>query len=102
LQPDVTAAGTLGASCTGDPDCDSTHCVKGICCDGTCTAGCYSCVAANTGGTAGRCLPVQAGKTDGTCTAKPEATCKETGACDGRGGCQLQPQTVECMTSSCS
>jgi hypothetical protein len=94
--------GSLGASCGVDQSCNSTHCVKGICCNTTCATGCYSCVVADTGGALGLCLPLQAGKSDGTCIATPEATCQQTGACDGLGACQMQPTTVECVAESCA
>jgi hypothetical protein len=89
--------------CVHDTDCGSGgHCSDGVCCDGACTAGCYSCLAADTGGLDGQCLPVVANTSDGTCTKQPEASCKNTGACDGQGHCQLQPNTVECGAASCS
>jgi hypothetical protein len=87
-----------GAAC--DPaanDCGAgLFCVDGVCCGSTCTGGCRSCRGADTNGQDGQCLPVVAGKSDGTCTDEGSSSCGHNGACDGSGGCQFYQAGTAC------
>lgn len=52
----------LGTSCGNGGECQSTHCADGVCCDAACDGVCESCLAADTGGADGRCLPIPPGQ----------------------------------------
>lgn len=79
-----------GDACLAGTECTSGICVEGVCCDRACGGACASCLAVNTGGTTGHCLPIPDG-TDPrsecgatTCTAGVV----EKHVCDGEGGCR--------------
>ena len=61
---------SLAAVCSSDGDCDSTHCMDGVCCKTSCAGVCEAC---NLTGTIGTCTA----HADGT---DPEGGC--TGNCD--------------------
>jgi hypothetical protein len=107
---------TNGSACGGDGDCQSTHCVDGVCCDSACTGACQSC---GLPGEAGTCLPVplaagSMGRTGqcapylcdgaspfcpGTCAS--DDYCAPGEYCDGTGHCQLtKAQGATCDTSA--
>jgi hypothetical protein len=90
-----------GAGCVDNADCTSTHCVDGVCCASACTASCTSC---NQTGKEGMCLPVPAGKADPrkVCTDQGATMCQKNGLCDGKGACQLYPDTTVCGAASCN
>jgi hypothetical protein len=67
-----------GSSCTGDPQCQSGHCVDRICCSEGCTETCRSCIVP---GMVGTCVDVPA-MTD------PDRECPG-GFCDGEGACAV-------------
>ena len=92
----------LGAACGDGSECQSTHCIDGVCCDtGDCSGACRSC---NVVGAAGSCrdLPTNAEPRAAGCPAEPAASCGRTGKCDGTGGCQLYPPATPCGPRSCT
>jgi hypothetical protein len=94
----------LGGSCKYDRECDSLHCVDGVCCDtGTCS-GCNACTAAMKGsGTDGTC-GVIAKSTDphAFCKDSGSPTCGLDGMCDGAGACEKYAVTTGCSPLGCS
>ena len=72
--------GVLGSPCTAAAQCDSGHCVEGVCCESSCSGTCMTCKLA---GSAGLCLPAP----DGT-------PCPDGNACNGEEVCLLQ----ECVS----
>ncbi len=92
----------LGAPCAAGSECQSTHCIDGVCCDtGDCSGACRSC---NIVGAAGSCrnLPTNAEPRAAGCPAESAASCGRTGKCDGGGGCQLYPPATPCGPRSCT
>ncbi len=61
--------------CSADADCQSGHCIDGICCDGACDGQCESCHNQLTGAVEGRCAAVKYG-TD------PGGDCKNASGAD--------------------
>jgi FG-GAP repeat len=93
-----------GASCEVATDCQSGHCVEGLCCDSPC-AGCFSCRAADKQtGDDGECGPVKAGQraSSTTCLESSPESCGQTGACDGAGDCALYDAGTPCRAASCA
>ena len=67
--------GCDGELCSGDPaDCQSGHCVDGVCCTTACDKKCDACAVSYTGVPSGMCAPVVLGKQHGT-------SCTELGGC---------------------
>ncbi|HVY37561.1 MAG TPA: hypothetical protein VHM31_06485 [Polyangia bacterium] len=99
------AAGTcglapLGAVCAAGADCASGFCAQGVCCASSCTGTCQSCALL---GTAGTCADVPAGEDPlSACANQGAATCGTTGACDGKGKCQLYPPGTLCAQATCA
>ncbi|HEV3031161.1 MAG TPA: hypothetical protein VG319_05935 [Polyangia bacterium] len=91
---------TAGASCAAGNQCQTGHCVDGVCCG---SAACGSCNACNVAGSAGMCAPVGAGTVDpkGTCVDNLAPSCGTNGKCDGIGGCQKYPDGTTCATPTC-
>jgi hypothetical protein len=91
---------TLAAVCDRTTQCASGHCVDGVCCDSACTGTCSAC---NLPGTPGTCTNAAAGLDPREeCPTEPVTSCGKTGACDGNGGCQLQPAGTSCAPASCT
>ena len=90
-----------GALCGKDGDCASGFCADGVCCNIGCRGACVSC---NQTGRLGTCWPVDPGANDphGMCQDKGPASCGQTGACDGVGGCSLYAPETICIAPSCS
>jgi hypothetical protein len=90
-----------GAGCVEAADCQSDHCVDGVCCSTACTGACQSC---NQTGFAGTCHPVAAAKADprGVCHDTGAAGCGTNGTCDGAGACALYPAGATCAAGTCS
>jgi len=97
----VSAKLSLAAVCSLDGDCDSTHCVDGVCCLISCLGGCEAC---NLAGTIGTCTKRAANDI----TESPPA-CQR---CDGVNT-TFQPQTAtdgylctgnctRCVSGSCN
>lgn len=68
-----------GQNCATGPECLSTFCVDGVCCNSGCTQACYAC---NVGSSAGTCSPNPA------LQGQPD-TCAANQACDTNGNCDL-------------
>jgi len=98
--PDVPATKLNGTLCAFAAECQSGFCSDGVCCASACTEPCHAC---NLAGQAGHCAPAWPG-TDPreNCSKDDERTCKRTGACDGKGACQLYPPGTECFPQACS
>ena len=101
-RPGEPALKKNGDPCNANAECQSHHCVQGVCCDSACTGGCHSCRRTDTGKSDGTCAPVTKGKDPkGQCKAKdPGGKC--SGACDGKGGCDYRgTDGKECKQSTC-
>jgi hypothetical protein len=97
---DVPATKSNGAACTSAAECQAGFCVDGVCCASECKDVCHSC---NLTGQAGRCAPAAPGSDPrDNCAKDDERTCNKTGACDGKGACQLYPAGTECFPQACS
>ncbi|HRI69407.1 MAG TPA: FG-GAP repeat protein [Polyangium sp.] len=75
---------TLGLGCMVDTECESAHCVDGVCCMNSACPDCYSCGIA---GSLGQCAAdaTAAGTTCGDTTMQP---CSAPDTCDAMGVCQ--------------
>lgn len=94
----------VGSACGNGSECDSGHCVTGVCCKSACSGPCEACSSDLTGTAKdGECAPVPAG-TDplDRCEAAAESTCGTDGKCDGKGACRLHAAGIECQTQSCA
>jgi len=89
------------AVCAKDTDCASGFCTDGVCCNTSCHGPCVSC---NQTGHGGTCWPTDAGNDDPhtICRDQGPASCGQTGACDGVGGCALYAPETVCVAPSCS
>ncbi|MDC3984826.1 MopE-related protein [Polyangium jinanense] len=73
-----------GQACASAAECNSGHCVDGVCCNGACSGVCEACSAAAKGsGGNGTCQPITSGKYDDF----PANTCVAPSACNGAGVC---------------
>jgi hypothetical protein len=86
----------LGASCTVDNECASTHCVDGVCCASACSDQCRAC---NLPGSLGACATLTSGQ-----PTAPRPACAGSGVC--KGSCTGSPTcsypTGSCRTASCA
>ncbi len=92
---------TIGKSCSCDAECDSGHCVEGVCCGTDCSSGCATCSAPASPGT---CVMRSAGaapRTASTCPVDSPTSCGRDGFCDGVGGCRKYAGNT-CMNGTCS
>ncbi|HXU62214.1 MAG TPA: hypothetical protein VN962_10960 [Polyangia bacterium] len=91
----------VGAACSEASQCASGFCADGFCCNVACTGSCVSC---DQSGRMGTCWPTAAGVADPhkVCTFTDKATCGQTGACDGLGGCAHYAAETVCAAPSCS
>ena len=89
----------LGQICTADTECDSAHCVDGVCCS---AASCGTCQVCNLTGNAGSCQPVPSGAAEPHhgCAAAPP--CGFDGTCNGAGACRATSAGTSCGTASCT
>jgi hypothetical protein len=67
-----------GGACTADTECDTGHCVDGVCCE---TASCGTCEACDTATLPGVCSKVLSADDD---------TCNGAKTCDAAGACKLK------------
>ena len=90
-----------GARCDKDGDCASGFCTDGVCCNVACGGPCLSCALPNREGT---CWPVDQRQPDphGQCLNAGEASCGQTGLCDGLGGCAKFPRDTVCVQPTCA
>jgi hypothetical protein len=89
----------LGATCSTAGDCGSGFCTDGVCCNLACTGACVSC---NQPGRMGECAPVANGMLDTACVPEPAETCRQSGYCNGQGGCAKYPVNTVCVPAHCS
>jgi Dickkopf N-terminal cysteine-rich region len=90
-----------GATCGSGDDCLSGFCADGVCCNVACQGGCVTC---NQSDRKGTCWPIDPGAADprGICKDQGPASCGNTGACDGFGGCSKYAPETQCIPPSCS
>ncbi len=90
-----------GASCSDAVQCASGFCADGFCCNVACTGPCVTC---DQSGRIGTCWPAAMGAADPhkICAASDQASCGQTGACDGLGGCAKYAAETVCAAPSCS
>ena len=83
---------SAGDSCSLDGDCDSTHCVDGVCCNTTCSGtNCQTCGSLSSAGV-GTCGYINSSSQD------PRNTCPSTGCYTGN--CSGTDYTCDYQTSS--
>src|SRR6185369_5682979 len=82
------AALGLGDTCRCDAECGSSHCVEGVCCNSSCSAGCQTCTAASAPGTCLARAAKSAPRKASDCPIDSPATCGMDGTCDGAGACR--------------
>jgi hypothetical protein len=84
-----------GQVCQSADDCDSGHCVDGVCCENSCEGPCRSC---NLAGAPGLCLNAADDAQDPrrACRDLSEGACSTNGRCDGKGGCQMYADGTHC------
>src|SRR5690606_29978235 len=85
-----------GEICAAQAECLSGFCTDGVCCNQVCGGLCQAC---DLSGTEGACVAVAFG-------SDPDAECA-AGACDGSGGCKLDPgepcsSGSECLSGVCA
>jgi hypothetical protein len=95
-----TAKNPNGVAVTQTFECSSGIVADGVCCNEACN-GCKACSGAPlTGGAAGQCLNVVAGKVaHNACTASGK-TCGLDGSCDGTGACRSTPLQGQACTGA--
>ncbi|MGZ3474075.1 MAG: Kelch repeat-containing protein [Polyangiales bacterium] len=85
-----------GTACTSDGQCDSGHCVDGVCCDAACDASCQAC---DVPGKVGTCTTIT-GKPHGT-RAACGGSCSDL--CNGTSIiCAAGTASTPCGTPSCA
>jgi hypothetical protein len=90
-----------GASCGGDAECGTNHCVDGVCCDTGCTGACQACVASKKGGVDGVCGNITANTDpDAECADQGATSCGTNGFCDGAGACAKYAAGTTCRASA--
>jgi hypothetical protein len=73
-----------GEACSGSPmDCQSGHCVDGVCCTTACDKKCDACEVSFTGVPSGMCAPVLLGQQHGS-------SCTELGGCGVQNLCACE------------
>jgi hypothetical protein len=90
----------IAAVCTTAAECESGHCVDGVCCESDCTDVCRSCKLPER---EGRCAPVAAGQPDprSGCNRETPESCGFDGTCNGAGGCRRHPAGTVCGAAGC-
>ncbi|MEM9073738.1 MAG: hypothetical protein AAGE52_34930 [Myxococcota bacterium] len=84
----------IGDGCSADTDCDSGHCVEGVCCESPCDRGCESCRGS---GEDGRCRPRSAG----IVCAPARGVCENDAVCDGVSAlCTHTPRFDVCRAAT--
>jgi hypothetical protein len=86
-----TAKNTNGTVATQGFECTSGIVADGVCCDQACT-GCKACSGSPlTGGAAGQCLNILAGKVAHNACTNSGTACGLDGTCDGLNACRSTP-----------
>ena len=94
----------LGAVARAPADCASGFLVDGVCCASAACPACQTCDIAKTenGVNPGRCDYVRAGlDPKDNCNDDGALTCKQDGACDGRGACRQYAKGAACGNNVC-
>lgn len=94
---------TSGTACGADGECDSDHCVDGVCCDSGCNGQCEACDVA---GSVGKCVAVKGGPHAArpACPGAEVDVCARA-SCDGaaRDACKgFTSSSVECRKATCT
>ncbi len=94
---------TAGLACMTDAECESTHCVDGVCCGASACPDCYSC---NVAGLLGQCAADTA-KANSACGDTVDRPCSAPDTCDMMGVCQPNHLAVatacgDMMATPCS
>jgi hypothetical protein len=89
----------LGVDCTTNEECESGHCVDGVCCADECRGQCRAC---NLPGAKGTCTLAPSGVNVRSSCADDGTPCGLDGTCDGQGSCRFKQPTVVCAQPSCT
>lgn len=103
-KPEIYTLDPAGAACASSSECETGHCVDGVCCDTACTGSCQACTQTKKGsGIDGVCAVVAAGTDpDDDCAAGTATGCGTTGVCTAAGTCQLYALGVQCQAPACA
>ena len=109
LWRNVGAKLSTGILCTLDGDCDSTHCVDGVCCSTACTGNCNRCNVASSIGTCTDVASDCTGNCDicssGNCIANATLCTGNCDVCSGSGtaySCAASNALCSNTTASCA
>ncbi len=93
--------GPAGSACKSPSQCESGHCVDGVCCNTACKGACLTC---NDPSSLGACAPVKSGVKDPRllCVTDNASTCGFSGLCNGQGGCSRYDASTVCQVASCA
>ncbi len=88
-----------GGMCSAGTECQSGHCVDGVCCNTACGGQCEACDVA---GSLGTCSPVSGAPHGQRTACMGEGTC--AAVCDGtaREACAFPGSTRECRAAACA
>jgi hypothetical protein len=93
--PDCLPCG-IGRTCASAADCESGHCVEGVCCDAPCDGVCASCLASLNFAVDGLCMPV-GGALDPRDECEPDAASCAGAGCSGDAfACAPAPYGTTC------
>ncbi|MBN1607596.1 MAG: hypothetical protein JW940_13245 [Polyangiaceae bacterium] len=84
-----------GEACFGNTECESIHCIDGVCCDSDCLGQCQTCAQQ---GRRGRCTVLASGQPVGKRTACTNAGLPCGGSCLGEPECSYPDETVGCRS----
>src|SRR5690606_38143508 len=89
----------LGETCGSTDECESGHCVDGLCCDRACDGQCEACDGA---GSLGLCAPIAGAPHGGRAPCDGTGTCG--GVCDGTDAlaCRYPGADTTCREPTCS
>jgi len=89
-----------GEACAGDDECQSLHCVDGVCCNSACEAQCQAC---DEPGSVGTCVTIM-GQPHGSRPPCPADFCEEDIAYSDsscRGGLECEADSTPCTPYAC-